>query len=56
MTTGDGGAFAFSGLAAGTYRVRRVFPTGYTYSTPLINVKLAAGQSVSGLAIGSKTT
>ena len=56
MTTGDGGAFAFSGLAAGTYRVRRVFPTGYTYSTPLINVMLAAGQSVSGLAIGSKTT
>jgi hypothetical protein len=53
--TDSSGNFSFTGLAAGTYRVRRVFPTGYTYSTALINFTLAAGQNATGLAIGSKT-
>ncbi len=56
MFTDSTGAFRFDGLAAGTYHVRRVFPKGYTYSTPLIDVDLTAGEAISNLAIGSKTT
>ena len=55
MVTDSSGNFSFTGLAAGTYAVRRVFPTGYTYSTPLRNITLTAGQVVSGVTIGSKT-
>ena len=54
-TTAGDGSWSFTGLAAGTYHVRRVFPSGYTLSTPLIDVNLAAGQAVGGLAIGSKS-
>jgi uncharacterized delta-60 repeat protein len=52
--TDTNGNFTFTNLAAGTYHVRRVFPSGWTYSTPLIDVPLAAGQSISNLSIGSK--
>jgi ELWxxDGT repeat protein len=49
------GNWTFSGLAAGTYHVRRVFPSGYTYSTTLIDIDLAAGDNLTGLLIGSKS-
>jgi uncharacterized protein (DUF2141 family) len=54
VVTDTNGNFTFTGLAAGTYHVRRVFPSGYTSSTPLIDVTLGSGQSISNLAIGSK--
>jgi rhamnogalacturonyl hydrolase YesR/uncharacterized protein (DUF2141 family) len=54
--TNSSGTFAFSGLSAGTYHVRRVFPSGYTYSTPLADVVLASGQVIANVAIGSKPT
>jgi uncharacterized delta-60 repeat protein len=56
VVTDANGNWSFGGLVAGTYHVRRVFPTGYTYSTPLIDVILGAGQNDSGLLIGSKAT
>ncbi len=55
LLTDATGNYTFTGLVAGTYRVRRVFPTGYASSTPLRNVTLAAGQVLSGVTIGSKT-
>jgi uncharacterized delta-60 repeat protein len=48
------GNWSFTGLSAGTYDVRRVFPSGYTYSTTLIDLTLNAGDNDSGLLIGSK--
>ena len=54
VVTGTGGAWAFGGLAAGTYHVRRIFPPGYAYSTRPVDATVVAGQTVSGLAIGSK--
>jgi glucose/arabinose dehydrogenase len=54
MVSDSGGTFSFGNLGAGTYHVRRVFPSGYTYSTALIDVDLASGQTMSGLTIGSK--
>ena len=56
VVTDAAGRFAFTGLSAGTYHVRRVFPSGYTYSTPLADVVLAMGQTSSDVAIGSKPT
>ncbi len=53
-TTASNGTFAFTGLVAGTYYVRRVMPTGYTYSTAPINLVLTAGQNVTNANIGSK--
>jgi hypothetical protein len=55
IATDSGGNWSFSGLAAGLYHVRRVFPAGYGYSTTLIDINLADGQAVSGLLIGSKS-
>jgi len=55
-TTDSTGNFSFTGLSAGTYHVRRVFPSGYTYSTTLINEVLTDGEHATGLLIGSKTT
>lgn len=55
MVTDANGNFSFTGLSAGTYYVRRVFPTGYTYSTPLRNLTLTSSQVISGVTIGSKT-
>jgi uncharacterized protein (DUF2141 family) len=54
LVTDASGNFSFTGLAAGTYHVRRVFPPGYTYSTAPIDVTLSAGQSITNLVIGSK--
>jgi uncharacterized delta-60 repeat protein len=56
VLTDSDGSFSFTGLAAGTYRVRREFPRGYTYSTPLIDVDLQAGEIFTNAAIGSKPT
>jgi hypothetical protein len=56
MVTNSTGAFSFTNLAAGTYHVRRVFPSGYTYSTALADLILSAGQTFSNVAIGSKPT
>jgi hypothetical protein len=50
------GAFTFTALAAGTYNVRRVFPTGYTYSNQPLNLSLTAGQAFAGANIGSVPT
>jgi uncharacterized delta-60 repeat protein len=52
--TDRNGDFSFTNLPAGTYHVRRVFPDGWTYSTAAIDVTLSAGQTLGGLAIGSK--
>jgi hypothetical protein len=54
--TDKNGNFSFTGLAAGTYHVRRVFPSGYTYSTSLVDVVLASGQVFANVAIGSTPT
>jgi glucose/arabinose dehydrogenase len=54
IVTNSSGAFSFTGLIAGTYHVRRVFPSGYTYSTSLVDIVLSAGQTFSNVAIGSK--
>ncbi len=54
VITDSSGGFKFSNLAPGNYQVRRAFPTGYTYSTSLINITLAAGQQITGQLIGSK--
>lgn len=56
IVTNSTGAFSFTGLSAGTYHVRRVFPSGYTYSTALVDIVLGAGQTFSDVAIGSKPT
>ncbi|HEY0007921.1 MAG TPA: SdrD B-like domain-containing protein, partial [Tepidisphaeraceae bacterium] len=55
VVTASDGSYTFTALAAGTHRVRRVFPTGYTYSTPLIDLTLSAGQKVTNAVIGSRT-
>jgi N-acetyl-anhydromuramyl-L-alanine amidase AmpD len=54
LVTDSSGNFDFTGLVTGTYHLRRVFPSGYGYSTSLIDVVLGNGQNVSGEAIGSK--
>lgn len=52
--TSTSGAFTFTNLAAGTYRVRRLFPAGYVESTPPRTIALSAGQTVTNVAIGSR--
>ncbi|HTL31050.1 MAG TPA: SdrD B-like domain-containing protein [Tepidisphaeraceae bacterium] len=53
--TDSSGSFSFTGLDTGTYHVRRVFPSGYTYSTAPIDLTItSAGQTFSNIAIGSK--
>ena len=54
-TTASDGSWSFTGLAAGDYHVRRVFPSGYTFSTQPIDVTLAVGGSANTLALGSKS-
>jgi hypothetical protein len=55
--TSSGGAYSFTGLAAGTYRVRRAdTPVGYGFSTPssgYYDVTLSSGQAVSGKNFGA---
>ena len=58
------GTYAFTGLAAGTYKVRQVTPTGYVRTAPAVadfySVTLASGQTSSGnnfanAALGDKS-
>ncbi len=52
MTTSSAGAYDFTGLAAGSYTVRQVLPSGYTQTTPSgnagLSITLTAGQTASG--------
>jgi hypothetical protein len=51
FTSGASGAFTFSGLAAGTYRVRDVLPSGWRRTSPsagYFDVTVSAGQIVTG--------
>ncbi len=56
-TTNASGVYTFSGLAAGTYIIRRAdTPAGYTITEPVggaYTVTLAAGQVVTGKDIGA---
>jgi len=56
-TSNAGGVYTFTGLAAGTYRVRRAdTPAGYTTTTPVggfVDVTLSAGQAVTGENFGA---
>jgi hypothetical protein len=53
--TDSAGAYSFGNLGIGTYHVRRIFPSGYTYSTSLADIVVtSAGQTFSNVAIGSK--
>jgi hypothetical protein len=53
--TDSSGDYSFTGLSTGTYHVRRIFPSGYTYSTPLADVTVtSATTAFSNIAIGSK--
>ena len=56
VLTDINGRFTFSGLSAGTYHVRRVMPSGYTYSTALIDLTLTNGQAKTSLSLGTKKT
>jgi hypothetical protein len=53
-TTDSSGNWTFTHLATGAYHVRRVFPSGWTYSTTLIDIDLFDSQAITGLQIGSK--
>jgi protocatechuate 3,4-dioxygenase beta subunit len=50
------GAYKFSGLAPGTYKVRRVFPTGYSYSVLPPDVTVVAGQAITGIDVSTSST
>ena len=52
--TDSAGNFTFAGLAAGTYRVRRVFPQGFKASTPAITLTLTGNDKRIGLMIGGR--
>jgi hypothetical protein len=56
--TDANGNYKFSGLAAGTYKVRQVLPVGWKQTTPSngygINVTLATNQSVTGKLFGEQ--
>ncbi|HEY0007398.1 MAG TPA: SdrD B-like domain-containing protein, partial [Tepidisphaeraceae bacterium] len=54
-TTKSDGSFGFDNLDAGIYHVRRVFPSGFTYSTTKIDLTLSPGENEVGLLIGGKT-
>jgi hypothetical protein len=58
FTTGTAGTFTFSGLAAGTYRVREVAMSGWRWTNPssgYYNVTVTTGQSVTGKNFGETT-
>ncbi|MDB5325071.1 MAG: Cna B-type [Phycisphaerales bacterium] len=60
QTTSDtNGNYSFTGLAAGTYYVTRVFPTGFKIVGGVnghITVALTAGKVVTGVNIGAKAS
>ena len=50
------GHYSFNGLSAGTYRVTRVFPSGYTmYPKNALTINLASGQSALNVNLGSSS-
>jgi cyclophilin family peptidyl-prolyl cis-trans isomerase len=51
-TTNSLGQFTFSGLAAGTYTVMEVLPTGGTLTTATQTITVAVGQTKSGVVFG----
>jgi cyclophilin family peptidyl-prolyl cis-trans isomerase len=51
-TTNSLGQFTFSGLAAGSYTVEEVLPTGATLTTPTQTVTVTAGQTTTGVVFG----
>jgi hypothetical protein len=52
VTAADG-SFSFTNLAAGTYHVQEVIPSGYTQTARLsADVTLSAGQNVTGVTFG----
>ncbi|HSV13328.1 MAG TPA: SdrD B-like domain-containing protein, partial [Tepidisphaeraceae bacterium] len=56
--TGSSGAYTFGNLAAGTYRVREVTPSGSRNTTPsahYFDATLTAGQNVTGKNFGNTT-
>ena len=60
LTTGTSGAYQFTNLAAGTYKVRQVLPTGWTQTTPSNgfgwSVTLIANQTATGKDFGAHQT
>ena len=51
FTTGASGAFTFTGLAAGSYRIRDVLPTGWRRTSPTagyFDVTVSSGQVITG--------
>lgn len=55
-TTNVEGGYSFTGLAAGTYRVARLRPDGYWFSSPKTGyweITLTAGQKRTGVDIGT---
>src|SRR5207244_5561637 len=57
-TTGANGAFSFTGLAAGTYVLSEIVPSGYTRTTPAapgtVSVTVTAGQNATGVLFGNQ--
>ncbi|HWB13911.1 MAG TPA: SdrD B-like domain-containing protein [Pirellulales bacterium] len=51
-TTNSVGQFTFSGLAAGSYTVKEVLPTGGTLTTSAQTVTVTAGQTTTGVVFG----
>lgn len=58
MTTDGNGAYSFTGLAAGTYKVRQVLPAGWSQTTPAsgsgISVTVSTNQTASGKLFGAR--
>ena len=55
-TSGEGGNYAFAGLAAGNYRVTQVLPEGWMLTSPVAGVHevtLTEGQTVMGRDFGN---
>jgi parallel beta-helix repeat protein len=53
-TTDSSGAYAFSNLGPGTYRVREVLPDGWTRTTPAeVDVAASSGSDVSNVTFGN---
>ncbi|MGN6504951.1 MAG: SdrD B-like domain-containing protein [Tepidisphaeraceae bacterium] len=58
-TTDSKGNYKFTGLSAGTYKISRVFPSGYKLSnnnSGYVTATVAASQQKSGVNIGSVTS
>ena len=58
VQSASNGTFKFTGLAAGTYKVSRVFPGGYHLSNFAndVTIKVNAGQQVTGANLGSTSS